>query len=112
MNQMSISLSSRHFLAPSGCWELLLSTGSNKVTCSLPRELERKISMHRENQGKLGGKQEGSHDRNGGGEGNCLLLVEATQKLRPKEREGNRHGESLGREVRDRGQSRCKGPEV
>ena len=44
-----------------------------------------KISMHRENQGKLGGKQEGSHDRNGGGEGNCLLLVEATQKLRRKQ---------------------------
>ena len=47
-----------------------------------------KISMHRENQGKLGGKEGGTHDRNGGGEGNCLLLVEATQKLRPKESKG------------------------
>lgn len=83
-----------------------------QVTWSLTRELEIKISMHRENQGKLGGKQGGSHDRNGGGEGNCLLLVEATQKLRPKEGEGDRHGEGLGMGVLDRGQSRCKGPEV
>lgn len=50
-------------------------------------------------------------ERNGGGEGNCLL-AEATQELRPKGGEGARHGESWGRGIQDRGQSRCKGPEV
>ena len=66
----------------------------------------------KQNQGKLGGKQGGSHDRNGGGEGNHLLLVEATQELRPKEGEGDRHGESWGSGVLEREQSRRKGPEV
>lgn len=81
-----------------------------QVTWSLAWELETKIS--RENQGKLGGKQGGSHDRNGGGEGNHLLLVEATQELRPKEGEGDRHRESWGSGVLEREQSRRKGPEV
>lgn len=39
-------------------------------------------------------------ERNGGGEGNCLLLVEA-HELRPEEGEGDRHGESWGRGVLD-----------
>ena len=40
-------------------------------------------------------------ERNGGGEGNCLLLVEATHELRPEEGEGDRHGENWGRGVLD-----------
>ena len=45
-------------------------------------------------------------ERNGGGEGNCLLLVEATHELRPEEGEGDTHGENWGRGGPRRMQSR------